>query len=291
MGSTEFYREKLVPEYITNLEKYEKKVDPKHEKERQKRINKAKVFASEVVKKYGRAVKTIIIWGSVLRSEETFSEKSDIDTLIILDDTSIRVGPELRHVIDMDVRKIANKVYKNISVQPCWTLTEFFDQVREQTPLVYSMLREGWAVYDTGFFIPIKKLYALGKMPATSQSALRKLDPAERRMFRAKNAKAMIVFDDIFYAMLESVQGIVAYMGVEPASVRLTPGLMKNLLISKKIIEPKWAKELDDVIKFHKAVEHGTIKDITGVELDNWIKRGDKFVKRMKKAYKDLEKK
>lgn len=290
MERSTFGYEKLVPDYITKIEQYEKKPDPKHEKERKMRLAKAKKFAEEIVKKYGRTIKTIIIWGSVLRKEETFGPKSDIDCLVILDDTTMRIGDQMRIVIDSDVRRIAKKTYENLSPQPCWTLTEFWDQVRQQSPLVYSMIREGWALYDTGFFIPLKKLYALGKLPATSESAFKKLDPAERRISRAKHAKAMIVFEDVFYAMLESVQGIIAYLGVEPASVRLTPKLMNELLISKKLLEEKWAKELDDVIKFHKAVEHGDVKDISGVELDEWIKRGDAFVNRMKKLLKEIEK-
>ena len=291
MKKTSFPIEHITPNYVSNLEKYTIFGEKNLEEERKKRLGKAVKFTDELLKKYGKVIKSVIIWGSILRKEQTFGPKSDIDCLILIDDTSFRVTEQFRNALNQEIHNLAQKVYKNISVQPVWTITEFWDQVRQQTPLTYSMLQEGWAIYDTGFFIPMKKLYALGRMPATSEAAIKKMDPAERRLERAKSAKAMIVFEDVFYAMLESAQSVLLFIGVEVGSVRLTPKVLREKLVYTKLLEEKWAAELDNVIKFHKAVEHREIKIISGEEFDNWIERGEKFVKRMKKLLKELENK
>ncbi len=46
---------------------------------------------------------------------------------------------------------------------------------------------------------------------------------------------------------------------------------------------------LEDVIDFRKKVEHKEIKDISGVEVDKWIEKTEKYVKRFEKLLKDLE--
>ncbi|MBU3896828.1 MAG: hypothetical protein KJ697_02750 [Nanoarchaeota archaeon] len=291
MKKTSFPVEEISPDYVSNLEKYTIFGEKNLEEERKKRLGKAIKFTDELLKKYGKVIKSVIIWGSILRKEQTFGPKSDIDFLILIDDTSFKVTNDFRNSLNQEIRVLAKKVYKNISVQPVWTITEFWDQVRQQTPLTYSMLQEGWALYDTGFFIPMKKLYALGRMPATSEAAIKKMDPVERRLARARESKAMIVFDDIFYAMVESAQSVLMFVGVDVGSVRLTPKVMREKLTTEGLLENKWADELDNVIKFHKAVEHGEIKYITGKEFDKWIERGEKFVKRMKKLLKELAKK
>ncbi|MBU4124101.1 MAG: hypothetical protein KKI14_01395, partial [Nanoarchaeota archaeon] len=237
MKKTSFPVEEISPDYVSNLEKYTIFGEKNLEEERKKRLGKAIKFTDELLKKYGKVIKSVIIWGSILRKEQTFGPKSDIDFLILIDDTSFKVTNDFRNSLNQEIRVLAKKVYKNISVQPVWTITEFWDQVRQQTPLTYSMLQEGWALYDTGFFIPMKKLYALGRMPATSEAAIKKMDPVERRLARARESKAMIVFDDIFYAMVESAQSVLMFVGVDVGSVRLTPKVMREKLTTEGLLE------------------------------------------------------
>ena len=155
------------------------------EEMRKERFESAQKFSDAVVKKFGRIIKVVVTWGSITRKEHTFKKTSDIDCLVIVDDTLISITDSQRAKMDAEIKEIARSTDKRIVVQPTWLLTEFWDMVRQQSPLAYSVLREGWALYDTGFFVPLRKLYDLGKFPATKAAAYMKFDAVPRRIRKA----------------------------------------------------------------------------------------------------------
>ena len=146
--------------------KEKKKVEKPETKE--ERLKEMKEFASQVLKKYGKYIKCIIMMGSVAREE--FKPKSDIDVFVVIDDTSFKITPEQHDKIDEDLEKIGEKISDKISVQPSYSLTEFWDYARVCHPIIYNFIKEGIAVYDTGFFAPIKKLLEMGRIPATREA-------------------------------------------------------------------------------------------------------------------------
>jgi predicted nucleotidyltransferase len=247
----------------------------------------AKKFSEDVVKKLGQTVKAVITWGSVTR--KSFTKKSDIDCLVIVDDTSTRITDQIREKMDDEIVGIARSTDKRISVQPVWFLSEFWDMIRNQSPLAYSVLREGWALYDTGFFIPLRKLYEMGSFPSTSKSAQLKMESAPRRIDRAEKVKTMLIFEDIFYAMLETAQTVIGFIGKEPPGIRNSPMVVRDYFVKTGMLEESYAKDLEDVVKFHKAVEHGETKSVSGQELDMWIEKSRKFVARFEELLKVLE--
>jgi uncharacterized protein (UPF0332 family)/predicted nucleotidyltransferase len=251
------------------------------------RFDIANKFSQETVKKFGPIVKAVVTWGSITR--KSFTKKSDIDCLVIVDDATSRITDDIREKIDHDIRDIARSIDKRISVQPVWFLSEFWDMIRNQSPLAYSVLREGWALYDTGFFIPLRKLYDMGAFPTTIRSARMKMESAPKRIERAEKIKAMVVFEDIFYAMLESAQTVISFVGKEPPGIRGSPVALRNYFVESGLLEESYAKDLEDIVIFHKAVEHNEIKIITGQELDAWIERSKKFVARIDALLRKLE--
>jgi uncharacterized protein (UPF0332 family)/predicted nucleotidyltransferase len=251
------------------------------------RFDIAKKFSDEVVKKFGSVIKVVITWGSVTR--KSFTNKSDIDCLVIVDDSSVKINDLIREKMDEDIHEMAKGTDKRISVQPVWFLSEFWDMIRGQSPLAYSVLREGWALYDTGFFIPLRKLYEKGAFPTTTKSARIKMENAPKRIERAERVKMMLVFEDLFYAMLESAQTVIGFIGKEPPGIRGSPVALRDYFVETGMLEERYAKDMEDAVKFHKAVEHSEIKGITGQELDDWIEKSKKFVARLEVLLKALE--
>lgn len=273
--------------YNTSVKQKSRKLTK--EELKKQRLGSAKKFSEEIVKKYKQIIKAIVVFGSVARKEQTFTSKSDIDCVVIIDDTVIRISSEQREKLDYEIQGMARNTDKRISVQPAWLLTEFWQMIRDQSPLAYSVLREGFALYDTGFFIPLCKLYDMGRFPATKEAAYIKLENVPKRIKRAETAKAYIVFEDLFYAMLEASQAVLMFIGKEPPGVRGSPSAVMKYLVDEGLLEPEWADMLESVVKFHKAVEHGEIKSITGLELDEWIEKTKKYVERFEVLLKRLE--
>ena len=266
-----------------------KKLDKKMEALRKKQLDIANTFKDEVLKKYKDYAKSIILFGSLVRGD--FHEKSDIDLLVVIDDTVARFSPEMKDRFDDDIYNIGKKLSEQIIVQPAWTLTEFWDMARIGHPLLYTIVRDGWALYDTGFFIPVRKLLELGRIPTTLEAVEKFMEAAPQKINRVETAKLFMIAEDLYYAMLNCSQAVLMFMGQNPPSPKHTPAEVNEHLVKNNLLEETYLRDLEAVLDFRKRVEHKEIKDVTGVELDEYIKKAKNYVNRMDQLLLQLQKK
>lgn len=266
-----------------------KKTDKKREALRKRQLDLANKYKDAVLKKYKNLTKSVVLFGSLVRGD--FHEKSDIDILVIIDDTLSRFTPEMKDRFDDELYDMAKRINENITVQPAWTLTEFWDMARIGHPLLYTIVRDGWALYDTGFFIPIRKLLELGKIPTTLEAVEKFMETAPQKINRVETAKMYMVAEDLYYAMLNSSQAVLMYMGQNPPSPKHTPAEVDEHLVKTQLLERNYLEDLVAVIEFRKKTEHKEIKDISGVELDEFIQKSKQFVSRMEQLLLQLQKK
>lgn len=267
----------------------QQKLSKQQEELRKRKLGVAEKFKEEVLKRYGNIVKAVVLFGSLTRGD--FHEKSDVDMLVIIDDVIARFTPEMKLDFDDWLYDAAKRISEDITVQPAWTLSEFWDMARIGHPLLYTIVRDGWALYDTGFFIPIRKLLELGKIPTTLEAVEKFMETAPQKINRVETAKLYMVAEDIYYAMLNSAQAVLMYMGYSPPSPKHTPIDVKEYLVDGKLLEAEYLRDLERVIEFRKQVEHKEIKDVTGQEVDEFIERSKKFVSRMEQLLLQLQKK
>ena len=258
------------------------------EKIRKEKMKLADKYKEAILDKYKDMVKSIVIFGSVSRGD--VRAKSDIDLLVIVDDTKTKFTPELKKQFDSKIRKIGKKISKRITVQPAWTLTEFWDMARIGHPLLYTIVRDGWALYDTGFFIPIRKLLEMGKIPTTLEAVEKFMEGAPKKLKRVKSEKLYLVAEDLYYAMLNASQAVLMYLGINPPAPKYTSKAIKEHLVDEDLLEKSYLDDLDEVITFRKGVEHKEIKENPGEDLDKFIKKAEKFIDRMEQLLTKLEK-
>ena len=266
-----------------------KKLDKKMEALRKKQLDIANTFKDEVLKKYKDFAKSVILFGSLVRGD--FHEKSDIDLLVVIDDTVARFSPEMKDRFDDDIYNIGKRLSEQIIVQPAWTLTEFWDMARIGHPLLYTIVRDGWALYDTGFFIPVRKLLELGRIPTTLEAVEKFMEAAPQKINRVETAKLFMIAEDLYYAMLNCSQAVLMFMGQNPPSPKHTPAEVNEHLVKNNLLEETYLRDLEAVLDFRKRVEHKEIKDVTGVELDEYIKKAKNYVNRMDQLLLQLQKK
>ena len=265
------------------------KLSKKQELFRKRQLALANKFKDEVLKRYKNIVKAIVIFGSFTRQD--FHEKSDIDMLVIIDDVMARFTPEMKDEFDDRIYDIAKKISENMTVQPAWMLSEFWDMARIGHPLLFTIVRDGWALYDTGFFVPVRKLLELGKIPTTLEAVEKFMETAPQKINRVETAKLYMVAEDLFYSMLNSSQAVLMYVGQNPPSPKHTPDVVKEHLVDAKLLEETYLNDLHSVIEFRKAVEHKEVKDITGQQLDEFIQKAKAYVSRMEQLLLQLQKK
>lgn len=256
---------------------------------RKKQLAIANQFKDEVLGKYKNFVKAVVLFGSLVRGD--FHEKSDIDLLVVIDDTIARFTPEMKLNFDDDIYAIGKRISEAIIVQPAWTLTEFWDMARIGHPLLYTIVRDGWALYDTGFWVPIRKLLEMGKIPTTLEAVEKFMEAAPQKISRVETAKLYMVAEDLYYAVLNSSQAVLMYTGQNPPAPKYTPQEVKEHLVNSGLLEQVYLTDLENIIDFRKRVEHKEVTEITGQQLDEYIQKTKQFVSRMEQLLLQLQKK
>jgi len=266
------------------MKKKKKEKKPKTQKEIEKDVNKLK---DRILEKYGKLIKCVIMMGSVARGE--FKSKSDVDVFLVVDDTEKDITPGEKGEIDDTLEKMANEINSDISIQPSYTLTEFWDYARVCHPIIYNFIKEGKAVYDAGFFMPIKKLLEMGKIPATREAIESYMEGAPKKLMRAKTVKLLMLAEDCYYAMLNTAQAVLMFMGLEPPVPNKAYDEVKKYLVDPGILEQQYADWLKEIIEVRKKIEHKELMDVTGTFVDEWIDKADKFIEKMFQLLSVLE--
>ncbi|MEM5778238.1 MAG: nucleotidyltransferase domain-containing protein [Candidatus Aenigmatarchaeota archaeon] len=253
------------------------------------RLKSSEEFKNKLLNMFKDYIKSVIVWGSITRGD--FTGKSDIDIYVIFDDTKmpLKKFEEIREKIDKDIYSLASSIDPRLHPQPVLALTEFIKGIRYTHPLFFNIIREGYAIYDTGFFIPMRKLLEWGEFPITPESAHMRIDSVPGRIKRVKNVKLYMIAEDLYYAMLDTAQAVLMYIGVGPPVPKRAAEEVRKHLVDSGLLEEEYAKMLEDVVDFRKKVEHKEIKDISGQEVDKWIEKAEKYVERFEKLLKDLE--
>lgn len=253
------------------------------------RLKSSEEFKNKVLGMFRDYIKSIIVFGSFLRGQGT--GKSDVDIYIIFDDTKmpLKKFEEIREKIDKDIFSIASSIDPRLHPQPILALTEFIKGTRYTQPLFFNIIRDGYAIYDTGFFIPMRKLLEWGEFPITPEAAHTRMDTVPGRIKRVKSVKLYIIAEDLYYAMLDAAQAVLMYIGVGPPHPKTAAEEVRKYLVEPGLLEEEYAKMLEDVVAFRKKVEYKELNDINGQEVDEWIKKSERYVERLEKLLKELE--
>ncbi|MFH1294773.1 MAG: hypothetical protein ABIH90_02415, partial [Candidatus Aenigmatarchaeota archaeon] len=156
-------------------------------------------------------------------------------------------------------------------------------------PIVFNFVREGLPIYDRDIFLPIKKLLQRGEIRPSKEAVEKFIERGPKRIRRVENAKIYMVVEDCYYAMLESAQAVLMFLGMIPPRPVDAPKEMRKALVEKKMLQEKYVAYLEGVIEVRKGVEHKTIKSVSGAELDLWIKKTNSFVKEMQALIARIE--
>ena len=240
-----------------------------------------------MLKAYGPLIRSIVLFGSTARQE--FKGESDIDVFIIIDDTRHRITPALKMKMEDDMDRIAKSCHRLLSVQQPYMLTEFWNMVRLGHPIIFNFIREGVPVYDKDIFLPIKRLLQMGEIRPSKEAVEKFIERGPKRIKRVENAKMYLIVEDLYYAMLESAQAVLMFLGKSPPRPSDAGEALRKTLVEMKLADPALAKDLSDIITLRKNVEHKKINKVSGELLDNWVVKADKFVKKMEKLIVKIE--
>jgi hypothetical protein len=96
---------------------------------------------------------------------------------------------------------------------------------------------------------------------------------------------------DVYFGVVTPTQAMMMLAGHAPPVPKTIVQEVKKVLVEQeKLMTEKDLKTLEKVVKAYKDYEHGTLKEISGKEVDELLKEGMEYVKRMKEMRANLEK-
>src|SRR3989344_583669 len=124
-------------------------------------IRIATEFAKRAYKELPRLIKAIVVFGSTARAMST--RASDVDILVVIDDVRFILNPELMEtykiIVDTKIEEVSQRLHV-VTLK----FTTFWEYVRAGDPVAINILRDGFALIDSGFFEPLQALLYMGRI-------------------------------------------------------------------------------------------------------------------------------
>jgi uncharacterized protein (UPF0332 family) len=171
-----------------------------------------------------------------------------------------------------------------------YLLTDFWESVKDASPVIFTFIRDGVPIYDRATFMPWKALLKMGKLKPSPEaidmfmkSADKTIEMAQRRL-----VDAMI---DVYYGALNPSQALIMLSGHAPPTHKETPRLMEEIFVNKeKMLKKTDIAVLEKAVKLFKEFEHDVKFKISGKEVDELMKDLDKYLKKLEVLRKQIEK-
>jgi predicted nucleotidyltransferase len=255
----------------------------------------SEVHKQMTLKKFEKYIVSYVLSGSITQGKAT--PESDVDVFLVVDDTDVKkmsrteLKDKLRAIIygmgaeAGQITGIQNKI--NIQI---YILTDFWETLKDANPVIFTLLRSGVPLYDRGVFMPWKQLLSMGRVKPSPEAIEMFMQSGDQFMERINFKIRDIVLEDLFWALTTPSQAALMMMEIPPPTPKELPEVMKEFLVDKEeLLEPEYIKIIDKVLKVRKEIEHGNKKKVTGKEMDELVKESDKYLKRIKQLFKEIE--
>lgn len=243
------------------------------------KMNNVKAFAAAAREKFGKYIKSVIVMGSFARGD--FKVTSDIDTLVIIDDTVSNepVDEAMRRKLSGQLQELGSKADKEIHIQ-LHLITEFWEFIREGDAIFFNYLRNGSVVFDAGFFRPMQRLLRAGLIKPSREAIFKGLDGATGYVNRIEQYYEFAL-ERMYRAVTWSANAFLMAAGMPPAEPPEIAHVLNFFFVKKGKMDKALVDGFEDVRAAFKAQEHKEIK-ITPDMLVKFDKETRDFVAYMK---------
>ncbi|MBN2095384.1 MAG: hypothetical protein JW727_05015 [Candidatus Aenigmarchaeota archaeon] len=243
-----------------------------------------KEFCTSLLENYRPLIKSI--W---MLSHEQESEGAIL--VIIFDDTKT-VDHITLGTLKLKAFELEKKVHKSHRIgihTSFYLLSDYWDLIRHGSPTTFCEIREGIPLYDpSGFFVPLKRLLAQGKIPGTKEAIYDLISRAPTRVRQIENSFKARVLEHLFNAIVEGGQAPLILAGVAPPiPKKLAEGLQVHF-VDKGLLEQEYVKYVQDVFAYWKKYEHGE-SGLHWGDIDDFSEKTSRFVVRMQRLMEHID--
>jgi len=255
------------------------------------------IHKSLVVQKFDKYVVSYVLGGSLVRGDAT--KDSDVDVFVIINDTDVKRMPRLelkerlRSMIYQYVAEASHLAGVKNKLEPqIYLLTDFWESVKDAHPVMFTFIRDGVPLYDKGTFMPWKALLKMGKLKPSPEAIDLFMSMGDKVVPGSKRTLLSDIFVNIFWGVTTPAQAILMLNGNPPPNAKKELVRdFKREFYNTKMIEKKYIDFLEKVVNTWRDYEHEKIKEISGAEIDKFLKQTEEFIKRLKELRTQIEKK
>lgn len=239
----------------------------------------AQKFAFQLKTELGAFMVSAALFGSSVRREST--EKSDIDVLVITDDTTFTISEALvetyRIIVESLIAKTSTKLH--ITSMP---LTAFWEYVKAGDPVAVNMLRDGVSLIDIGFFEPMQKLLKQGRIRPTPESVWRYFGRSPRTLLNSRWHLLQATLD-LYWGVIDSAHAALMHKNEIPPTPEHVADMLEKVFVKHKQLEQKYVESMRKFYKLSKMISHRELKEIKGQEYEKLYLEADEFIRRMRR--------
>ncbi len=258
--------------------KIEKSINPNLEKYDKHDLGLAYEFSKKIYQEFKDLVKAVVVFGSSVRGKNV---KGDIDILIVIDDLSIKLSPEVIEAYRVITEKTMLKVSKRLHITTL-KFTTFWEHVRAGDPIAINILRDGVALIDVGFIEPLQALLKQGRIRPTKESVWTYFSRAPATLANSKWHLLQATLD-LYWGVIDASHAVLMSLNVIPPSPSHVADLLEEKLVKKKLLPKKYASTMRHFYKLSRMILHREIKEIKGEEYETYYKEAKEFVDYMKR--------
>jgi len=191
-------------------------------------------FSKKIYEEMKDLVKATVLFGSSARKT---SSQGDIDVLVIIDDLTVRLTPELTEAYTLITEKIIAETSNMLHITTL-KLTAFWEYIRSGDPVIINMLRDGIALLDTGFFEPIQVLLKQGRIRPTHESVWAYFAKAPSTLYNSKWHLLQATID-LYWAVIDAAHAALMKLGEIPPTPEHVADMMQIHMVNKGLISKK----------------------------------------------------
>ncbi|NQU98854.1 hypothetical protein HQ533_05275 [Candidatus Woesearchaeota archaeon] len=260
------------------LEKKKKKNTDKYGKSD---IDLAYTFSKRVYKEFGNFIKAIVIFGSAARKKK---KTKDIDILLIVDDITMVISKELIQTYRLIVEKIVADISTRLHITTL-KFTNFWEYVRSGDPIALNILRDGYALIDTGFFEPLQALLHQGRIRPSPESTFAYFNRAPSTLMNSKWHLLQATVD-LYWVVVDSAHAALMKMNEVPPSPELVAEMLEKKLVKPGLLNKKYPKVMQRFYDLMKMITARDIKDVSGEQYAEYLKEAQEFMQAMEEIVK-----
>lgn len=238
-----------------------------------------------VISKLGKYIVSYVLDGSVIKGKA--KETSDIDVWIVIDDTDVKkmsksdLQSRLRAMIlsmAMDVEAIT--ATKNRLHVQTWLLTDFWEGLKDASPVFVTSLMQSVPLHDRGLFDIWKNMLNKSYITPPHEAIDKQMEAGELILRKSLDKKKEAALD-LYFSAVSISQAALMKLGYTSRPEHIVDDVEKLLIKKEKNLNDKHVKLLKKLTKIKENIEDSAP---SCGELDKLSKDVEELVDKIKKV-------